>query len=93
MIARGAASSGVALANVLIPVVIKSSFPARVGLLTGIYTSALQAGGAFGAAVTPAVEHSVGGWRRGNCLVAARRGWRRGGNLHSAASKQRQQHQ
>ncbi|MDR3663797.1 MAG: MFS transporter [Mycobacterium sp.] len=57
------AASGIALANVLIPVVIKSSFPARVGLMTGIYTSALQAGGALGAAFTPAVEHSVGGWR------------------------------
>ncbi|SHV92482.1 transmembrane transporter [Mycobacteroides abscessus subsp. abscessus] len=65
------ASSGIALANVLIPVVIKSSFPARVGLMTGIYTSALQAGGAFGAAVTPAVEHSVGGWRPSLAIWAA----------------------
>ncbi|MUL66581.1 MFS transporter [Mycobacterium sp. CBMA 234] len=65
------ASSGIALANVLIPVVIKSSFPARVGLMTGIYTSALQAGGAFGAAVTPAMEHSVGGWRPSLAIWAA----------------------
>lgn len=57
------ASSGIALANVLIPVVIKSSFPARIGLMTGVYTAALQAGGALGAAVTPAVEPSLGGWR------------------------------
>lgn len=57
------ASSGIALANVLIPVVIKTSFPARVGLLTGIYTAALQAGGALGAALTPAVEQNLGGWR------------------------------
>jgi len=49
---------------VLIPVVIKTSFPARVGLLTGIYTAALQAGGALGAAVTPAVEQHLGGWRQ-----------------------------
>ncbi|MUL44656.1 MFS transporter [Mycobacterium sp. CBMA293] len=65
------ASSGIALANVLIPVVIKSSFPARIGLMTGIYTSALQAGGAFGAAVTPAMEHSVGGWRPSLAIWAA----------------------
>jgi CP family cyanate transporter-like MFS transporter len=58
------ASSGIALANVLIPVVIKSSFPTRVGLMTGIYTGALQAGGALGAAVTPAAEQSLGGWRQ-----------------------------
>ena len=65
------ASSGIALANVLIPVVIKSSFPARVGLMTGIYTSALQAGGALGAAITPAVEHSLGGWRPSLAIWAA----------------------
>jgi MFS transporter, CP family, cyanate transporter len=35
-----------------------------VGLMTGIYTGALQAGGALGAAVTPAVEQSLGGWRQ-----------------------------
>ena len=65
------ASSGIALANVLIPVVIKSSFPARVGLLTGVYTSALQAGGALGAAVTPAIEHPLAGWRPALAVWAA----------------------
>lgn len=65
------ASSGIALANVLIPVVIKTSFPARVGLMTGIYTGALQAGGALGAAVTPAVEQSLGGWRQSLAWWAA----------------------
>ena len=47
----------------LIPVVIKGSFPARVGLMTGIYTAALQGGGALGSAVTPAIEEPLGGWR------------------------------
>ncbi|MBB2989522.1 CP family cyanate transporter-like MFS transporter [Mycolicibacterium iranicum] len=57
------ACAGIALANVLIPVVIKGSFPARVGLMTGIYTAALQGGGALGSAVTPGLENPLGGWR------------------------------
>jgi CP family cyanate transporter-like MFS transporter len=47
------ACAGIALINVLIPVVIKGSFPTRVGLMTGIYTAALQGGGALGSALTP----------------------------------------
>ncbi|OKH64559.1 hypothetical protein EB73_23450, partial [Mycobacterium sp. SWH-M3] len=35
------ATAGIALVNVLIPVVIKGSFPAQIGLMTGIYTAAL----------------------------------------------------
>lgn len=57
------ACAGIALANVLIPVVIKSSFPARIGLMTGIYTAALQGGGALGSALTPGLEDPLGGWR------------------------------
>lgn len=57
------ACAGIALANVLIPVVIKGSFPARIGLMTGIYTAALQGGGALGSAVTPGLEEPLGGWR------------------------------
>ena len=57
------ACAGIALINVLIPVVIKGSFPARVGLMTGIYTAALQGGGALGSAVTPGIEEPLGGWR------------------------------
>lgn len=57
------ATAGIALVNVLIPVVIKGSFPARIGLMTGIYTAALQGGGAAGSAVTPALDGMLGGWR------------------------------
>jgi MFS transporter, CP family, cyanate transporter len=57
------ACAGIALVNVLIPVVIKGSFPTRVGLMTGIYTAALQGGGALGSAVTPGFEVPLGGWR------------------------------
>ncbi|BBY18220.1 CynX/NimT family MFS transporter [Mycolicibacterium litorale] len=57
------ATAGIALTNVLIPVVIKGSFPARVGLMTGVYTAALQGGGALGSAVTPGLEGAFDGWR------------------------------
>lgn len=58
------AASGIALANVLIPVVIKSSFPAKLGLMTGAYTAALQLSGALGAALSPPLERGLGGWRQ-----------------------------
>ncbi|WP_407641796.1 CynX/NimT family MFS transporter [Amycolatopsis panacis] len=57
------ATAGIALVNVLIPVVIKDSFPARVGLMTGVYTAALQGGGAAGSALSPPLETALGGWR------------------------------
>ncbi|GAB2988896.1 MFS transporter [Amycolatopsis acidiphila] len=59
------ATAGIALANVLIPVVVKESFTARIGLVTGLYTGALQAGGAMGSAVTPPLDEAFGGWRPG----------------------------
>ncbi|MEV6903053.1 MFS transporter [Amycolatopsis sp. NPDC051372] len=57
------ATAGIALINVLIPVVIKDSFPARVGMMTGVYTAALQGGGAAGSAGSPPLETAFGGWR------------------------------
>jgi CP family cyanate transporter-like MFS transporter len=48
---------------VLIPVVVKESFPGKVGRVTGIYTAALAAGGGIGAALTPPLEQLFGGWR------------------------------
>jgi len=57
------ATGGIALINVLIPVVIKGSFPARIGLMTGIYTAALQGGGALGSGVTSPLQDVLGGWR------------------------------
>ncbi len=57
------ACAGIALANVLLPVVVKSAFAARVGLMTGVYTAALQAGGALGSSATPPLGETLGGWR------------------------------
>ncbi|MFD4192594.1 CynX/NimT family MFS transporter [Amycolatopsis thermoflava] len=58
-------TAGIALANVLIPVVVKESFATRIGLMTGLYTGALQAGGALGSALTPPLDSAFGGWRPG----------------------------
>jgi MFS transporter, CP family, cyanate transporter len=55
--------AGIALANVVIPVVVKDNFPARIGLMTGVYTAALQGGAALGSAVTPPMDTLLGGWR------------------------------
>jgi len=57
------ACAGIALCNVLIPVVVKDSFPTKLGLVTGIYTAALAAGAAMGAALTPPLEAFLGSWR------------------------------
>jgi CP family cyanate transporter-like MFS transporter len=57
------ATAGIAIGNVLIPVVVKESFPGKVGRVTGIYTAALAAGGGIGAALTPPLEQLFGGWR------------------------------
>ncbi|MDQ4119542.1 MAG: MFS transporter, partial [Actinomycetota bacterium] len=57
------AASGIAIGNVLIPVVVKESFPHAVARVTGVYTAALAAGGGIGAAVTPPLEALLGSWR------------------------------
>lgn len=57
------ACAGIALANVLLPVVVKESFPLRIGLMTGIYTASLQGSGALGSGLTPSLEGAIGGWR------------------------------
>ncbi|WP_281262162.1 MFS transporter [Umezawaea tangerina] len=57
------ACAGIAVCNVLIPVVVKDSFPTRIGLITGIYTAAMAAGAGLGAALTPPLEALLGSWR------------------------------
>ncbi|MFF1870842.1 CynX/NimT family MFS transporter [Kitasatospora herbaricolor] len=60
------ALAGVAVANVLIPVVIKRYFPDRVGPMIGLYSMALSAGTALAAAVTVPLTSALGGdWRVG----------------------------
>ncbi len=60
------ALAGVAVSNVLIPVVIKRYFPDKVGPMIGLYSMALSAGTALAAAVTVPLTSALGGsWRVG----------------------------
>ncbi len=65
------ALAGIALANVLLPVVVKQRFPDRVGTMTGLYSVALNAGATVAAAVTVPLTSAFGGnWRLGLAVWA-----------------------
>ena len=60
------ALAGIAVSNVLMPVVVKHWFPGRVGAMTGLYSMALALGTAGAAAVTVPLTDELGGnWRVG----------------------------
>ncbi|MFI8455694.1 CynX/NimT family MFS transporter [Kitasatospora sp. NPDC085464] len=60
------ALAGVAVANVLLPVVIKRYFPEKVGPMIGLYSMALSAGTALAALVSVPLTNALGGdWRHG----------------------------
>ncbi|MFI9235974.1 MFS transporter [Streptomyces sp. NPDC053079] len=52
--------SGLALCNVLLPTLVRTHFPHRTGLLTGLYTTALALGAALTSAVAVPVADAVG---------------------------------
>ncbi|MGW3125427.1 CynX/NimT family MFS transporter [Streptomyces sp. NPDC001076] len=57
---------GIAVSNVLMPVIVKRWFPDRVGSMTGLYSMALAAGTSVAAAVTvPLTDALGGGWQTG----------------------------
>ncbi|MBW8737374.1 MAG: MFS transporter [Streptomyces turgidiscabies] len=58
--------AGIAIANVLLPAVVKERFPDRVGAMTGLYSMALNAGASSAAALTVPLTEAFGGdWRYG----------------------------
>jgi MFS transporter, CP family, cyanate transporter len=57
------AAAGIAVLGVLVPVVVRASFPTRVGAMTGVYTAALQTGATIGFALASPLESTLGGWR------------------------------
>lgn len=59
------ACAGIALANVLIPAIVKEHFPHRVGAMTGAYTAVLSLGSAAGAALAVPLTNATGTWRLG----------------------------
>lgn len=63
---------GIAVSNVLMPVIVKRWFPDRVGSMTGLYSMALAMGTATAAAVTVPLTGALGGnWQSGLALWAA----------------------
>ncbi|WP_329389332.1 CynX/NimT family MFS transporter [Streptomyces sp. NBC_01716] len=69
--ASALALMGIAVGNVLMPVIVKRYFPDRVGTMTGLYSMALSAGTAVAAAATVPMTSALGGsWRLGLGLWA-----------------------
>lgn len=70
--ASALALMGIAVSNVLMPVIVKRWFPDRVGSMTGLYSMALALGTAAAAAVTVPMTEALGGsWRSGLTVWAA----------------------
>ncbi|MFC5214983.1 CynX/NimT family MFS transporter [Streptomyces coerulescens] len=69
--ATALALMGIAVSNVLMPVIVKRWFPDRVGSMTGLYSMALALGTASAAAVTvPMTEVLGGNWHSGLAVWA-----------------------
>lgn len=55
---------GIAIGNVLLPVIVKEKFPERVGLMTGVYTTSMATFAAVGSGVSiPLAEKLHLGWQ------------------------------
>lgn len=69
--ASALALMGIAVSNVLMPVIVKRWFPDRVGSMTGLYSMALALGTSSAAAVTVPMTAALGGsWRAGLAVWA-----------------------
>ncbi|MET7290332.1 MFS transporter [Streptomyces sp. NPDC005573] len=69
--ASALALMGIAVSNVLMPVIVKRWFPDRVGSMTGLYSMALALGTSLAAAVTVPMTDAMGGsWRAGLAVWA-----------------------
>ncbi|WP_408055646.1 CynX/NimT family MFS transporter [Streptomyces apricus] len=72
LVATAVALMGIAVSNVLMPVIVKRWFPDRVGSMTGLYSMALALGTATAAAATVPVTRALGGsWQAGLAVWAA----------------------
>ncbi|MGI5374377.1 CynX/NimT family MFS transporter [Streptomyces sp. CA-251387] len=70
--ATALALMGIAVSNVLMPVIVKRWFPDRVGSMTGLYSMALALGTASAAAVMVPMTEALGGsWHTGLAVWAA----------------------
>ncbi|WP_314249213.1 CynX/NimT family MFS transporter [Streptomyces kutzneri] len=63
--------AGIALTNVLLPVIVKRYFPDKVGTMIGLYSMSLAAGTSIAAAATVPLTDALGGsWRTGLLIWA-----------------------
>ncbi|MEO3752816.1 MFS transporter [Streptomyces sp. B6B3] len=70
--ASALALAGIAIGNVLMPVLVTRFFPDRVGAVTGLYSTGFALGTAAAAGLTiPATDALGGGWRMGLSVWAA----------------------
>ncbi|GAA2183359.1 MFS transporter [Micromonospora lupini] len=65
------ALAGIAVANILLPMLVKQHFGHRTGLVTGAYTMALTLGTTVAAASAVPIAHAFGSWRAGLGVWAA----------------------
>lgn len=59
------ALAGIAVANILLPLLVKQYFPHRTGLATGAYTMAMTVGTTVAAAAAVPIAYAFGSWRAG----------------------------
>ena len=65
------AGTAIAIANVLLPVLVRSNFPERIGLLTSMYSTTLIGFAALAAGISvPVADAFGGGWRPGLAIWA-----------------------
>jgi len=65
------AAAAIAIANVLLPSLVKRDFANRTALLTGLYVTAISGGAAIAAGTTVPIEHALNGdWRTGLAIWA-----------------------
>ena len=57
------AGLSIAVANVLLPTIVRVEFPHRVPLITGAYTTLLAFSASFAASIAVPTSDSLGGWR------------------------------
>jgi CP family cyanate transporter-like MFS transporter len=65
LVASAAALAGIAVANILLPVLVKQYFPDRIGPATAAYTTAMMIGGTSAAAASVPIAAAAGSWRVG----------------------------
>lgn len=65
------AGAAVALAQTLVPILVRTRYASRAGLLTGGYTMALTLGAAIASGTAVPFEHAFGGWRGALAVYAA----------------------